>query len=82
MCVLIQTLSCVSVRVVHFNFSSQLIKKYTQGALDAYAKAGAVAEEVLSSIRTVTAFGGEAKELDRLLCFFPYFLISHKIFAT
>ena len=30
-----------------------------------YASAGAVAEEVLSSIRTVVAFGGEDKEYDR-----------------
>ncbi|KAJ8025239.1 Multidrug resistance protein 1A [Holothuria leucospilota] len=52
-----------------FAISAVLVKKYTQGALDAYAKAGAVAEEVLSSIRTVTAFGGEAKELDRYSSF-------------
>ena len=31
----------------------------------AYAKAGSVAEEVLSSIRTVSAFGGEDKEVER-----------------
>ncbi len=31
----------------------------------AYAKAGAVAEEVLSSVRTVTAFGGQEKEIVR-----------------
>ncbi|KAI2660891.1 Bile salt export pump [Labeo rohita] len=31
----------------------------------AYAKAGAVADEVLSSIRTVAAFGGENKEAER-----------------
>ena len=30
-----------------------------------YAAAGSVAEEVLSSIRTVAAFGGEHKEIDR-----------------
>ena len=30
-----------------------------------YASAGAVAEEVLSSIRTVFAFGGEKNETDR-----------------
>jgi len=30
-----------------------------------YAAAGAVAEEVISSIRTVVAFGGEKKEADR-----------------
>ena len=33
--------------------------KYNKLELDAYAKAGDVAEEVLSSIRTVTAFGGQ-----------------------
>ena len=30
-----------------------------------YGKAGAIAEEVLSSIRTVTAFGGQQKEVDK-----------------
>ena len=30
-----------------------------------YAAAGAVAEEVLTSIRTVAAFGGEQKESER-----------------
>uniref|UniRef100_A0A8C2DZH5 Bile salt export pump n=1 Tax=Cyprinus carpio TaxID=7962 RepID=A0A8C2DZH5_CYPCA len=33
--------------------------------LQAYAKAGAVADEVLSSVRTVAAFGGEKKEVER-----------------
>lgn len=33
--------------------------------LKAYARAGAVADEVLSSIRTVAAFGGEEKEAER-----------------
>lgn len=40
--------------------------------LKAYAKAGAIADEVLSAIRTVVAFGGEDKETERygiLLCF-------------
>ena len=31
----------------------------------AYARAGAIAEEVLSGIRTVVAFGGQSKELER-----------------
>ncbi|XP_071811441.1 ATP-dependent translocase ABCB1-like isoform X2 [Apostichopus japonicus] len=48
-----------------FTVSAIFIKKFTQQALDSYAKAGSVAEEVLSSMRTVTAFGGEAKELER-----------------
>uniref|UniRef100_H2YJX3 Bile salt export pump n=1 Tax=Ciona savignyi TaxID=51511 RepID=H2YJX3_CIOSA len=38
---------------------------FTKKELDAYAKAGAVAEEVLSSIRTVVAFDGQAKESER-----------------
>lgn len=39
--------------------------KLTGRELMAYAKAGAVADEVLSGIRTVAAFGGELKEVDR-----------------
>ena len=33
--------------------------------LDSYARAAAVAEEVISSVRTVVAFGGEKKEVER-----------------
>ena len=33
----------------------------------AYSAAGAVAEEVLSAIRTVVAFGGEEKEAGRYI---------------
>lgn len=39
--------------------------KLTGMELQAYAKAGAVADEVLSAIRTVAAFGGETKEVQR-----------------
>ena len=42
-----------------------MIRKMAKTALDAYASAGAIAEEVLSSIRTVAAFGGEQKEVER-----------------
>ena len=35
--------------------------------MNAYAKASSVAEEVLSSMRTVAAFGGEEKETERYL---------------
>uniref|UniRef100_A0A8B9W2E1 Bile salt export pump n=1 Tax=Anas zonorhyncha TaxID=75864 RepID=A0A8B9W2E1_9AVES len=41
------------------------VAKLTGRELKAYAKAGAVADEVLSSIRTVAAFGGEKKEVER-----------------
>ncbi|KAF7649430.1 hypothetical protein LDENG_00141550 [Lucifuga dentata] len=39
--------------------------RLTGRELKAYAKAGAVADEVLSAIRTVAAFGGEDKEAER-----------------
>ena len=39
--------------------------KYSKEELDAYAKAGDIAEEVLSSIRTVAAFSGQIEELAR-----------------
>ncbi|XP_069791407.1 bile salt export pump isoform X2 [Narcine bancroftii] len=41
------------------------VSKLTGHELRAYAKAGAVADEVLSSIRTVAAFSGERKEVER-----------------
>lgn len=46
--------------------------RLTGRELKAYAKAGAVADEVLSSIRTVAAFGGEEKEAER------YFVVPYK----
>ncbi|XP_012514854.1 PREDICTED: ATP-binding cassette sub-family B member 5 [Propithecus coquereli] len=44
---------------------SRMVVLLTNKELSAYSKAGAVAEEVLSSIRTVIAFGGQEKELQR-----------------
>lgn len=38
---------------------------FTEKELKAYSRAGTVAEEVLSNIRTVVSFGGEDKELER-----------------
>jgi hypothetical protein len=42
-------------------FSSRLAKKEMQ----AYGLAGSIAEEVLSSIRTVISFGGQDSEVKR-----------------
>lgn len=59
----------------------QLGATFTTKELAAYAKAGAVAEEVLGAIRTVVAFGGQQKECDRynflqnISFFFAYDLI-------
>uniref|UniRef100_I3M9U5 Bile salt export pump n=1 Tax=Ictidomys tridecemlineatus TaxID=43179 RepID=I3M9U5_ICTTR len=41
------------------------VAKFTDLELKAYAKAGSVADEVISSVRTVAAFGGEEKEIER-----------------
>lgn len=43
----------------------QLLANFTTKEQSAYAKAGAVAEEVLSAIRTVFAFSGQKKEIER-----------------
>ena len=45
----------------------QTTKKFTIKEARAYLKAGSVAEEVLSAIRTVVAFGGEEREEKRLV---------------
>lgn len=39
--------------------------EFSKSELDAYAKAGGVAEEVLAGIRTVTAFSGQKEEVKR-----------------
>ena len=52
----------------HNSFSEillQLTVAFANQEQKEYASAGAVAEEVLSSIRTVVAFGGEYKEAKR-----------------
>nr|XP_006814548.1 PREDICTED: multidrug resistance protein 1-like [Saccoglossus kowalevskii] len=43
----------------------KMMTSATSHELDAYAQAGSIAEEVLSSIRTVVAYGGESKEVER-----------------
>ncbi|XP_006891547.1 PREDICTED: multidrug resistance protein 3 [Elephantulus edwardii] len=44
---------------------AKILSAFTDKELAAYAKAGAVAEEALGAIRTVIAFGGQNKELQR-----------------
>ncbi|XP_038653369.1 ATP-dependent translocase ABCB1-like isoform X2 [Scyliorhinus canicula] len=44
---------------------SKLTVSFTNLEMTAYAKAGAVAEEVLGAVRTVVAFGGQRKEIER-----------------
>lgn len=46
-------------------FLYQVQGSLTAQELESYSNAGAVVEEVLSSVRTVVAFGGEDKEVAR-----------------
>ncbi|KAI4543826.1 hypothetical protein MG293_006620 [Ovis ammon polii] len=46
---------------------AKILSSFTDKELLAYAKAGAVAKEVLAAIRTVIAFGGQKKELESFL---------------
>jgi ATP-binding cassette, subfamily B (MDR/TAP), member 1 len=51
--------------IIATGIAARMQSKMTEKELKAYSKAGTVAEEVLGSIRTVVAFGGEKKELER-----------------
>ncbi|NXD79725.1 MDR1 protein, partial [Halcyon senegalensis] len=44
---------------------AKVLSTFTDKEQAAYAKAGAVAEEVLAAVRTVIAFGGQQKEIKR-----------------
>uniref|UniRef100_A0A182J704 ABC-type xenobiotic transporter n=1 Tax=Anopheles atroparvus TaxID=41427 RepID=A0A182J704_ANOAO len=61
-------LSCAPIIILATAFVAKMQSTLTEKELKAYSSAGAVAEEVLGSIRTVVAFGGEKKELERYSC--------------
>ncbi|KAM5157175.1 ATP-dependent translocase ABCB1-like isoform 1-T4 [Mantella aurantiaca] len=44
---------------------TKLVASFTSKELHAYSRAGAVAEEILTSIRTVIAFNGQQKAIDK-----------------
>ncbi|CAF3789545.1 unnamed protein product, partial [Rotaria sp. Silwood1] len=57
--------STLPVIVTTFIITSKLITSLTTIELNAYRKAGAVAEEVITSIRTVLSYNGQEKEIQR-----------------
>ncbi|XP_013162197.1 PREDICTED: multidrug resistance protein homolog 49-like [Papilio xuthus] len=62
------TLACIT--VVPFSITASIIlsnyqTKSSIREMNAYSQAGKQAEEVLKSVRTIVAFGGETKEVDR-----------------
>ncbi|GIY93921.1 ATP-dependent translocase ABCB1 [Caerostris extrusa] len=58
-------LSVTPVLTIAMAIMSRIQASVSREETQAYGKAGAVAEEVLSSIKTVFAFGGEKKEIER-----------------
>lgn len=61
-----ESVSILSVGCNNSCFSTfQLMASLTAKELSAYAKAGAVAEEILTAIRTVVAFNGQKKALEK-----------------
>ncbi|KAK9700678.1 ABC transporter [Popillia japonica] len=58
-------LTSLPVTLVAIGIVAYLTTKLAQKEMDAYGGAGAIAEEVLGTIRTVVAFGGQKKELER-----------------
>ncbi|XP_013191344.1 multidrug resistance protein homolog 49 [Amyelois transitella] len=58
-------LSCTPVIILTTAIVAMVQSSLTSKELSAYSIAGVIAEEVLSSIRTVVAFGGEEKEVKR-----------------
>ena len=54
----------VPVMAIMGGIMGKIMSTASKGEMDTYGKAGAIAEEVLSSIRTVVAFGGQKKVLE------------------
>lgn len=58
-------LSCAPIIIIATAIVAKVQSSLSALELAAYGQAGSVAEEVLASIRTVVAFNGEQKEVER-----------------
>jgi len=58
-------LSCAPVIIITTAIVAKVQSSLSAKELAAYGQAGSVAEEVLAAIRTVVAFNGEQKEVER-----------------
>ena len=65
MTIIREALNSRSCEVLVFNCPFQWIRNLAASETQAYAKAGAVVEQALSSIKTVMAFNGQEKESQR-----------------
>ncbi len=66
-----------------FNLTIKFTIKYTKEQIAAYGKANTIAQEVLTAIRTVTAFNGQKKEHERfVMCIHSdFYLIDSFVFS-
>ena len=58
-------MSMIPFMIIFGGLAAKVQSTFAEKEMEAYGKAGVVAEEVLSAIRTVVAFGGETKEIER-----------------
>lgn len=58
-------LSVIPLMMIMAGVMAKLVSEEASGTSGAYGRAGKIAEEVLGSIRTVAAFGGQNREVDR-----------------
>ena len=58
-------MAAMPVLIIAVSICARATAAFTEKELNIYGKAGAIAEEVLSAIRTVIAFGGEDREIER-----------------
>jgi len=58
-------MSMIPFMVIFGGMAAKVQSSFAEKEMEAYGKAGVIAQEVLSGIRTVVAFGGQEKEIDR-----------------
>ena len=58
-------MTMVPFMIIFGGIAAKVQSSFAEKEMTAYGKAGAVAEEALSAIRTVVAFGGQKKEVER-----------------
>jgi ABC-type multidrug transport system fused ATPase/permease subunit len=67
-------LSVAPLVILVFNLTIKFSIKYAKQQIEAYGKANTIVQEVLTAIRTVTAFNGQKKEQNR---FVFYIILGH-----
>ena len=58
-------LAVIPFMIIAGGVMAKALSNHSAKEMEAYGKAGAIAEEVFSAIRTVNAFGGQHKEIER-----------------